>query len=190
MIDVSCAGAREASCPRAEEVASWRSSAATRAVEDAAIAWVMERPERRAGRSPRDTRHRGAPADIESSGRLIEVKAFMRSTRGRPLARAKPARGGAPQPGLLALRGRERPPGRPRTFHAQGAWRRAARAPPRALAPLLRRAPSVLSRAGDRTSVRPRSLTHRGAARAGAPWGGARRWAWPASSRSLSTRAG
>jgi hypothetical protein len=52
-----------------------------RAVEDAAIAWVMEF-ERAAGRNPRDTRHRGAAADIESPPRLIEVKAFGKTNRG------------------------------------------------------------------------------------------------------------
>lgn len=41
-----------------------------KAVEDAAIAWVMEL-ERLRGREPKDTRYRGAPADIESPPRLI-----------------------------------------------------------------------------------------------------------------------
>ena len=52
-----------------------------KAIEDAAIAWVMEL-ERAAGRQPVDTRHRGAPADIESPPRLIEVKAFGALNRG------------------------------------------------------------------------------------------------------------
>jgi hypothetical protein len=52
-----------------------------RAKEDAAIAWVLER-ERGAGRVPRDTRYRGAPADVESGDRLIEVKAFGQRARG------------------------------------------------------------------------------------------------------------
>jgi Domain of unknown function (DUF3883) len=51
------------------------------AKENAAIAWVMEL-ERQAGRHPRDTRHGGAPADIESDERIIEVKAFGKSARG------------------------------------------------------------------------------------------------------------
>lgn len=55
-----------------------------KAIEDAAIAWVMEL-ERAAGRQPRDTRYRGAPADIESPPRLIEVKAFGKSNRGYDL---------------------------------------------------------------------------------------------------------
>ena len=38
--------------------------------------------ERKAGRSPVDTRYRGAPADIESPPRLIEVKAFGTTNRG------------------------------------------------------------------------------------------------------------
>jgi hypothetical protein len=55
-----------------------------KATEDAAIAWVMQL-ELAAGRSPQDTRYRGAPADIESPPRLIEVKAFGKSTRGYDL---------------------------------------------------------------------------------------------------------
>ena len=53
-------------------------------IEDAAIAWVIDR-ERAAGREPRDTRRRGAPTDIESPPRLIEVKAFGKSGRGSDL---------------------------------------------------------------------------------------------------------
>src|SRR5438045_1342256 len=52
-----------------------------KAIETAAIEWVMEL-ERVAGREPRDTRYAGAPADIESPPRLIEVKAFGKSNRG------------------------------------------------------------------------------------------------------------
>lgn len=52
-----------------------------KAIEDAAIAWVMGL-EREAGRTPKDTRHSDAPADIESLPRLIEVKAFGNSNRG------------------------------------------------------------------------------------------------------------
>src|SRR4051812_31264903 len=37
--------------------------------------------ERDAGRDPRDTRHTGLPADIESPPRIIEVKAFSKTTR-------------------------------------------------------------------------------------------------------------
>lgn len=55
-----------------------------KAKEDAAIAWVMEL-ERAAGRQPRDTRYAGAPADIESPPRLIEVKSFGTSNRGYDL---------------------------------------------------------------------------------------------------------
>jgi hypothetical protein len=70
-----------------------------KAVEDAAIQWVMDY-ERSRGREPADTRHRGTPADIASSGRTIEVKAFGGSARGSDLwletrqveeARANPA---------------------------------------------------------------------------------------------------
>ena len=51
-----------------------------KAIEDAAIAFVIEH-EQRAGRQPNDTRYRGAPADLESGGRVIEVKAAGRSVR-------------------------------------------------------------------------------------------------------------
>jgi hypothetical protein len=51
-----------------------------KAIEDAAIAFVMEY-ERQARRKPRDTRYRGAPADVESTERIIEVKAAARSVR-------------------------------------------------------------------------------------------------------------
>jgi hypothetical protein len=56
-----------------------------KAVEDAAIAWVVAL-ERRAGRDPRDTRHDArSPADLVSPPRVIEVKAFGTSTRGNDL---------------------------------------------------------------------------------------------------------
>ena len=55
-----------------------------KAIEDAAISWVMEL-ERRAGREPTDTRYRGAPADISSPPRLIELKAFGTTSRGYDL---------------------------------------------------------------------------------------------------------
>jgi hypothetical protein len=53
-----------------------------KAVEEAAIRWVMQL-ERAAGRQPVDRRHDPAfPADIESPPRTIEVKAFGTSARG------------------------------------------------------------------------------------------------------------
>lgn len=53
-----------------------------RALEDAAVAWVMQY-EMAQGRTPVDTRRtKGAPADIASSGRLIEVKSTATSFRG------------------------------------------------------------------------------------------------------------
>ncbi len=56
-----------------------------RAIENAAIAWVMEF-ERLAGRDPQDTRHvASAAADIVSLPRLIEVKAYGASARGGDL---------------------------------------------------------------------------------------------------------
>jgi hypothetical protein len=55
-----------------------------KAVEDAAVAWVMEL-EQEAGRNPQDTRYRRAAGDIESPPRVIEVKAYGRSARGEDL---------------------------------------------------------------------------------------------------------
>lgn len=55
-----------------------------RRIEDAAIAYVIEH-ERRQGREARDTRGRGQAADLESDGRLIEVKAYGKSGRGEDL---------------------------------------------------------------------------------------------------------
>ncbi len=52
------------------------------AVEDAAIAWVLEL-ERAAGRDPRDVRHGGGPTDLESAPRLIEMKAYGTLCRGQ-----------------------------------------------------------------------------------------------------------
>lgn len=53
-----------------------------RAIENAAMSWVMER-ERAAGREPIDRRHSAAyPGDIESGDRIIEVKAFGAVARG------------------------------------------------------------------------------------------------------------
>lgn len=53
-------------------------------VEDLAVRFVMDF-ERRQGRLPVDTRRTGAPADIESAPRFIEVKAFGPSARGEVL---------------------------------------------------------------------------------------------------------
>jgi hypothetical protein len=55
-----------------------------KAIEAAAIEWVMDL-ERAAGRQPRDSRFTGAPADIVSPPRVIEVKAFGKSNRGYDL---------------------------------------------------------------------------------------------------------
>ncbi|MDA8040455.1 MAG: DUF3883 domain-containing protein [Actinomycetota bacterium] len=52
-----------------------------KAIEDAAIRWVIEL-ESAAGRRARDVRYVGAAVDIESLPRHIEVKAFGRSGRG------------------------------------------------------------------------------------------------------------
>jgi hypothetical protein len=53
-----------------------------KAVEEAAIRWVMQL-ERAAGRQPVDRRYDAKfPADIESPPRIIEVKAIGTSTRG------------------------------------------------------------------------------------------------------------
>lgn len=64
-----------------DEAPAFEEIRGNRAIEQAAIAWVMEL-ERAAGREPVDTRHRGAPADVESSPRIIELKAFGGSNRG------------------------------------------------------------------------------------------------------------
>lgn len=53
-------------------------------IEDAAIVWVVEY-EADCGRRAVDTRHTGAPADLESPPRTIEVKAFGGSARGQDL---------------------------------------------------------------------------------------------------------
>lgn len=55
-----------------------------RAVEDAAIAFVLAR-ETATGRTPRDVRGTGAAGDVDSPPRTIEVKAFGRSARGTDL---------------------------------------------------------------------------------------------------------
>jgi len=55
-----------------------------RAVEDAAIDWVMSL-ERAAGREPRDVRYARSAGDIESPPRTIEVKAIGKSARGADL---------------------------------------------------------------------------------------------------------
>jgi len=58
--------------------------AGNKAIEAAAIAWVMDL-EREAGREPVDTRFARGPADIVSPPRVIEVKAFGKSNRGYDL---------------------------------------------------------------------------------------------------------
>lgn len=55
-----------------------------RAVEDAAIAWVIA-VEQQEGREAADTRGSGAPGDLLSGERVIEVKAFGRLARGTDL---------------------------------------------------------------------------------------------------------
>jgi hypothetical protein len=55
-----------------------------KAVEDAAVAWVMDL-EKAAGRHAVDMRRTGAPADVASPPRSIEVKAYGQSARGRDL---------------------------------------------------------------------------------------------------------
>lgn len=55
-----------------------------RAVEDAAIAFVLAR-ETANGRTARDVRGTGAAGDVDSPPRTIEVKAFGRSARGTDL---------------------------------------------------------------------------------------------------------
>lgn len=52
--------------------------------EQAAISHVIAL-ERAVGRDPKDVRNSGLPYDVESSPRMIEVKAFSRSSRGEAL---------------------------------------------------------------------------------------------------------
>lgn len=54
------------------------------AIETAAIAFVIAY-EASQGRTAVDTRYKGAPADVESDGRVIEVKAVGGSARGQDL---------------------------------------------------------------------------------------------------------
>lgn len=55
-----------------------------RAIEDAAVAHVMQY-EQLHGRRARDTRHTGAAGDLVSGDRVIEVKAYGKSSRGHDL---------------------------------------------------------------------------------------------------------
>jgi len=54
------------------------------AIEHAAIEYVIAY-ETAQGRTATDTRGMGAPADVKSDGRIIEVKAYGRSARGQDL---------------------------------------------------------------------------------------------------------
>jgi len=55
-----------------------------KAIESAALEWVLDL-ERAAGRQPVDARFTGAPGDIASPPRVIELKAFGKSARGNDL---------------------------------------------------------------------------------------------------------
>ncbi|MGH3672985.1 MAG: protein NO VEIN domain-containing protein [Pseudonocardiaceae bacterium] len=55
-----------------------------KAVEDAAIKWVVEL-ERAAGRLAEDVRFQGSAGDVKSPPRVIEVKAVGRSHRGEEI---------------------------------------------------------------------------------------------------------
>lgn len=55
-----------------------------RAIEDAAIRYVIAF-EALQGRAAHDTRGKGLPADVESTGRVIEIKAYGGSARGQDL---------------------------------------------------------------------------------------------------------
>jgi hypothetical protein len=103
-----------------------------KAKEDAAIAWVMEL-ERANGRQPMDTRYiKGAPADIDSPPRLIEVKACGKpapKARGEDLLMEVPqikAAGGNPNFYVYVVENVGQ--ARPRRIHAPGSWRFAATA--------------------------------------------------------------
>jgi len=57
----------------------------TQDIENAAVAFVIDR-ETRAGREPIDTRHvDSTPADVVSGDRLIEVKGYSETCRGNDL---------------------------------------------------------------------------------------------------------
>ena len=86
-----------------------------KAKEDAAIAWVMEL-ERANGRQPQDTRYVGAPADIESPPRLIEVAVRNHHARLRPADGGSADRGGPAQPELLRVRSENIGQGDPAEF--------------------------------------------------------------------------
>lgn len=58
--------------------------AGNHAIEASAIEWVLAY-ERSQGREPRDTRGQGGSADIVSSDRVVEVKAYGGSARGNDL---------------------------------------------------------------------------------------------------------
>lgn len=64
-----------------DEAPAFEEIRGNKGVEQAAIAWIMEL-ERAAGCELVDACHKGAPADVESLPRIIEVKAFGGSNRG------------------------------------------------------------------------------------------------------------
>jgi hypothetical protein len=90
-----------------------------KATEDTAVAHVQDR-ECRIGRHPHDVRHEGAAGDVDSLLRLIEVKAFSRSTRGSPCGSspASSIRHGTAR--FVPRLDRARRPRRPGALHAQG----------------------------------------------------------------------
>ena len=72
-----------------DHLPSWHSRPVTElvsnaAIENAAIEYVIAY-ETAQGRTATDTRGKGAPADVKSDGRIIEVKAYGRSARGQDL---------------------------------------------------------------------------------------------------------
>lgn len=64
-----------------DETTAVEPTVGNKAIENAAIQFVIDQ-ERRFQRDARDTRYRGAPADLESGGRVIEVKAVGGLLRG------------------------------------------------------------------------------------------------------------
>ncbi|MGA5452169.1 protein NO VEIN domain-containing protein [Streptomyces umbrinus] len=87
-----------------------------RETEQAAITHVMAL-ERAAGRDPKDVHASGLPYDIDSSPRMIEVKAFSRSARSEPLPLED-------RQVTAAKENRERtgPPSRPLSTTRPSAW--------------------------------------------------------------------
>jgi len=93
------------------------------AVENAAIEYVIAN-ETAQGRTATDTRGKGAPADVKSDGRIIEVKAYGRSARGQDLwLEARQVAEAESNPDFWGVHDRQRVPGQPRRVRPAPAGR-------------------------------------------------------------------